>query len=88
MKKGLYRENIEVGVNVNNILMLVAEVLEGATPPTTQQLQVKCFFFFSFLKEVMLWVRFNLFEKLDSKYMILKIFDKKSKLFDKRFNKL
>ena len=68
VKKGLYRENIEVGINVNNIIMLVAGALEGATPPTTQQLQVKCFFFF--LREVTLWVRFNLFEKLDSKYMI------------------
>ena len=49
MKKGLYRENIEVGINVNNIIMLVARVLEGATPPTTQQLQVRrLFFFFSF----------------------------------------
>ena len=37
VKKGLYRENIEVGINVNNIIMLVVGVLEGATPPTTQQ---------------------------------------------------
>ena len=29
VKKGLYRENIEVGINVNNIIMLVAAVLEG-----------------------------------------------------------
>ena len=46
VKKGLYRENIEVGINVNNIIMLVAGALEGATPPTTQQLQVKCLLFF------------------------------------------
>ena len=70
MKKSLYRENIEVGINVNNIIMLVAGVLEGATPPTTQQLQVRHLFFFFFLKKVMLWIRFNLFEKLDSKDMI------------------
>ena len=46
VKKGLYRENIEVSINVNNIIMLVAGVLEGATPPTTQQLQVRRLFFF------------------------------------------
>ena len=38
VKKVSYRENIEVGINVKNIIMLVAVVLEGATPPTTQQL--------------------------------------------------
>ena len=68
VKKNLYRENIEVSINVNNIIMLVAGVLEGVTPPTTQQLQVRRLFFF--LKKVMLWVRFNLFEKLYYKDMI------------------
>ena len=52
MKKGLYRENIEVGINVNNIIMLVAGVLEGATPPTTQQLQVKRLLFFLFSRKL------------------------------------
>ena len=46
VKKSLYRENIEVSINVNNIIMLVAGVLEGVTPPTTQQLQVRRLFFF------------------------------------------
>ena len=47
VKKGLYRKNIGVSINVNNIIMLVAGVLEGATPPTTEQLQVRRLFFFS-----------------------------------------
>ena len=45
-------ENIEVDINVNNIIMLVAGVLEGATPPTTQQLQVKRLFFFFFSRKL------------------------------------
>ena len=39
VKKSLYRDNIEVSINVNNIIMLVAGVLEGATPPTTRGVQ-------------------------------------------------
>ena len=35
VNKGLYRENIEVGINANNIIMLVAGVLEGAIGKTS-----------------------------------------------------